>query len=193
MTPEQIWRGRPDAELVEAAGRLDDYYEEGQWAVLHELARRGLRMPNGEAPVVPDRPSTAEAAPAAPTAALRDEGQPAPPLEAQPALVRPPFWPPSVALRALWRGDYSLAVTYWGFSQLGGLLLAIPQLGLRAQGHTVAADLVDGIAVAYSAVVIVGIWRSAARYRGKRIWADLARAATVLPIVFALVALATQS
>jgi hypothetical protein len=83
-------------------------------------------------------------------------------------------------------------MTYWGFAQLGGLVLAVPQLGLRVLKLNDAADVLDGIALAYSVVVIVGIWRSAARYPGHRIWADLARAATVLPPVIAALLLLAQ-
>lgn len=186
MTPEQVWRGRRDAELLDAASRLDDYFEEGQWEILSEMARRGLRMPDGELPRVPARPEPAP--PASPSAA---DDAPAPAGPPSP-VVSPPFWPPGQAISALWRGEFSLAMTYWGFAQLGGLVLAIPQLGLRVLKLNDAADVLDGIALVYSVVVIVGIWRSAARYTGHRIWADLARAATVLPPVIAALLLLAQ-
>lgn len=191
MTPEQMWRGRPDSELVAAAGRLDDYYAEGQWAVLSELARRGLRMPDGSEPVVPPMPAPE---PAAPAVAQTEAAEPVDvyvPAET-PVHRNPPFWPPGRAMASVWRGEFSLATTYWGFSQLGGLLLAIPQLGLRMLKYDRVADVVDGVAVAYAVVVIVGIWRAAARYPGHPFWAGLARAATLAPIVFALITLATQ-
>ena len=187
MTPEQIWRGKRDSELVDAAGRLDDYFEEGQWAILSEMARRGLRMPNGELPQVPERP-----VPAAPV--RTDEAQETaavPGALPQPA-PRPPFWPLGLALSSLWRGEFSLPITYWGFAQLGGLLLAIPQMGLRMMQLTNAAEVIDGIALVYSVIVIVGIWRSAGRYTGNRIWADLARASTVLSPLLGLLTLLAQ-
>lgn len=186
MTPEQIWRGRPDSALLDAASRLDDYFEEGQWEILSEMARRGLRMPDGGLPRVPERPQPAPATPAPSTV---EEGVAAEPS----APVAPPsFWPPGPAISALWRGEFSLAVTYWGFAQLGGLVFAVPQLGLRTLKLNGAADVLDGIALVYSVVVIVGIWRSAARYPGHRIWADLARAATVLPPVIAALLVLAQ-
>jgi hypothetical protein len=186
MTPEQVWRGRRDAELLDAASRLDDYFEEGQWEILSEMARRGLRMPDGGLPRVPERPTPEAAVPAgspAEAAAL---------TEAAVAAVPPSYWPPGLVVSALWRGDYSLPVTYWGFAQLGGLVLAVPQLGLRVLQLNRVADAIEGIALAYSVVVIVGIWRSAARYPGRRVWADLARAATVLPPILALLTLVAQ-
>jgi len=190
VTPEQVWRGRPDSALLDAAGRLDDYFEEGQWEILSEMARRGLRMPNGELPQIPDRPESSAAPSAASSAApVDDETVPAAPDQ---AATRPPFWPPGQAMSALWRGEFSLPVTYWGFAQLGGLVLAVPQLGLRVMKLDEVADVIDGIALVYSVIVIVGIWRSAARYTGHRLWADLARAATVIPPVIALLTLLAQ-
>lgn len=179
MTPEDVWRGRRDAELLDAAGRLHDYYEEGQWEILSEMARRGLRMPDGSLPQVPERPTSTPA----PSPALPDT----PPPGSDLVSTRPPLWPPAAALAHLWRGDFSLGMTYWGFAQLGGLILAVPQLGLRVKGFVAAAEVLDGMALVYSFVVIVGIWRSASRYPGPRIWADLARAATILPMVFAAI------
>lgn len=192
MTPEQVWRGRPDSALLDAASRLDDYFEEGQWEILSEMARRGLRMPDGSLPRVPERPAPPVTPASADNGAADAEAEPGsqPQRDAQPP--RPPFWPPGMAITALWRGEFSLPLTYWGFAQLGGLLLAVPQLGLRVLKLNDVADVLDGVALAYSVVVIVGIWRSAARYTGNPFWAHLARAATVLPPVLALVTLAAQ-
>ncbi len=182
MTPEEVWRGRRDAELLDAASRLQDYYEEGQWEILTEMARRGLRLPNGELPTVPARPVSAPVV-SVPTATPETARHTAERVAAS----RPPLWPPAPVIAHLWRGDFPLGITYWGFAQLGGLVLAVPQLGLRLKGFIAAAEVLDGVALVYSFIVIVAIWRSAARYPGHRVWADLARAATILPMVLAAI------
>ncbi|MEQ1896666.1 MAG: hypothetical protein ABL971_04665 [Vicinamibacterales bacterium] len=188
MTPEKVWRGRRDEELLDAASRLHDYYEDGQWAILSEMARRGLLMPNGEAPQVPERPQPVVSAVATanvPAGTTAPGGHP----DAHGSLG---LWPPGQAMTRVWRGEFSLAMTYWGFAQCGGLILAIPQLGLRVMGLNTAAQLVDGVAFAYSVVVIVGIWRSAGRYPGNPVWAHLARLATLMPLVVALLTMLGQ-
>lgn len=188
MTPEEIWRGRRDEELLAAAVRLHDYYEDGQWAVLSEMARRGLRLPNGDLPQVPERP-VRQAPVTAPSDAR--SGQVAAEVRLR-TEANPGLWPPGEAMARVWRGEFSLPMTYWGFAQLGGLVLAVPQLGLRLGGLLWAAQAVDAVALAYSAVVIVGIWRSASRYRGNPVWAHLARLATLLPLMVALATLLEQ-
>jgi hypothetical protein len=186
MTPEEIWRGRRDKDLFDAAGCLHDYDEEGQWTILSEMTRRGLLMPDGAAPQVPYRPQPPERIEV--VESVSDF-----PSTGNPRIVQPPLnlWPPAQTLTRLWRGEFSLAVTYWGFAQCGGLLLAVPQLGLRAMGLQGVSLFFEGVALVYSGIVMVGIWRSASRYTGNRIWADLARAATLLPL--ALAALTTVS
>ena len=45
----RVWRGKSDVQLVDASGRLHEYTEQGQQAILTELERRGLGAP-GTAP-----------------------------------------------------------------------------------------------------------------------------------------------
>ncbi|MFB3853782.1 MAG: hypothetical protein ACE148_08155 [Vicinamibacterales bacterium] len=45
---EQIWRKKSDEDLIEAAGELEEYTEEGQRIILAEIERRGLEIPGAE-------------------------------------------------------------------------------------------------------------------------------------------------
>lgn len=42
----RVWRGKSDVQLVDASGRLHEYTDEGQQAILTELERRGLGAPD---------------------------------------------------------------------------------------------------------------------------------------------------
>ncbi len=182
MTPEDIWRGKRDEDLLDAAGRLDQYYEEGQWAILSELARRGLRMPNGDEVVVPARPTPADVpVQVQPLTGTEDTVDPV-----LPAPVQPPLWPPGPVLTHVWRGEFPLSTTYWGFAQLGGGVIQLVLLGLVGAGLSGVAVVLSTLALVYSTIATVGIWRSARRYTGNRIWADLARLSTLAPFFYLL-------
>jgi len=45
MDPEQMWREKPDEEVLAAAGNLADYTDEGERIIRAELRRRGLPEP----------------------------------------------------------------------------------------------------------------------------------------------------
>ena len=89
----------------------------------------------------------------------------------------------------LFKGDVSLAVTYWVFGMLIGgvgariLLAAIEfnysQLAMNKNGLLLVQSFY-WIIMAYSAFILISIWRSAGKYEGSFIWSGLARAAVIL-------------
>ena len=88
-------------------------------------------------------------------------------------------------LLALWSGDLVLNEAFWTWTVTVGLLVNIATsilfLVLILQDLPLAAVLVGyGLSVPYNIVATVGVWRSAARYRGPSLHADLARIASVL-------------
>lgn len=88
-------------------------------------------------------------------------------------------------LRALWKGDLPLGDAFWTWAILGGLLVNISTsvllLVLIMLDHPWPALIVGyGFSVPYNVVVVVGVWRSAARYDGPSTYADLARGVTVI-------------
>ena len=97
-------------------------------------------------------------------------------------------------LKALWKGDIPLSITYWVFGFLLGsifkvvsyviehnlmtMILKIPEQSLEYLLFTYNAWL-----VVYSIFISVAIWRSATKYKGSTIWAILAKVLVVLGIL----------
>lgn len=89
----------------------------------------------------------------------------------------------------LFKGDVSLVVTYWVFGVLIGgvvariLLAAIEfnysQLAMSKNGLLLVQSFY-WVIIAYSAFILISIWRSAGKYEGSSIWTGLARAAVIL-------------
>src|SRR5690606_1961961 len=89
---------------------------------------------------------------------------------------------PSVTatIRRLWRGEMPLARAFWEFAVLYGLLLnllaTIASFGLFTTDTPAAYGIVVFLLPApYNLLVLVAVWRSAGRYQGPPIWANLAR------------------
>lgn len=81
---------------------------------------------------------------------------------------------------SVWRGEASLAGAYWGWGVVIGSLMTIVALAISVASESIAAAV--GMATFlsfYCAWTTVGIWRSAVTYRGPRLWAVLARIASV--------------
>ena len=88
-------------------------------------------------------------------------------------------------LLSLWSGDLALNEAFWTWTVTVGLLVNIATsilfLVLILQDQPLAAVLVGyGLSVPYNILALVGVWRSAARYGGPSLHADLARIASVL-------------
>ncbi|MGF1609604.1 MAG: hypothetical protein ACFCUQ_09430 [Kiloniellales bacterium] len=84
----------------------------------------------------------------------------------------------------LWAGELSLARTFWEFAILYGFALNLSAtLGyltlLVNNASPLLAYLVFFLPLPYDVLTVVAVWRSAARYQGPTLWADLARVAIV--------------
>ena len=99
-----------------------------------------------------------------------------------------PSPPAGNSLSRLWRGEVPLFTAFWTWAVLGALLVNITSsvafLALIAYDQPVLA-IIAGYApsLPYNLLVTVGVWRSAARYPGKRHWAELARVAIVAGMI----------
>jgi hypothetical protein len=91
-------------------------------------------------------------------------------------------------LRALWSGDLPLGEAFWTYAVVVGvtvnLITTLLLLVLLSWDRPLAALFVGyGLAVPYNVVALVGVWRSAARYGGWRLHADLARIVSLIGMV----------
>lgn len=91
-------------------------------------------------------------------------------------------------LRALWSGDLPLGEAFWTFAIGIGLLVNLISSGLFLALITVdrpwtALFVGYVLSVPYNVVALVGVWRSAARYEGEAIRADLARIVALVAMV----------
>ena len=87
-------------------------------------------------------------------------------------------------LFALWSGDLPLGEAFWTWAVAIGLPLnlatSVAFLALMSADLVWPAFFVGyALTVPYNVLVIVGVWRSAARHEGERQHADLARIVTV--------------
>ena len=116
----------------------------------------------------------------------------------------------------LWRGEYSLGKAFWVFGILISVLwyfatkflsmaLLVLMLFLGFSGPSAPAGLLGGslfiffvmavLTLAYEGLVAVGVWRSAANFTGKRLYAILAQgvAALYLAVLIGGIAVAVQT
>ena len=84
----------------------------------------------------------------------------------------------------LWRGEETLARTFWEYAILYGTLAnVIVTIGMfaaiAAKAPEWAIAVLYVLTVPYNVFVVVAVWRSAGRYRGAPEWAMLARIAVI--------------
>jgi len=98
-------------------------------------------------------------------------------------------------IKQLWRGEVPLVRAYWLFGLAGSVLLRMISLvwALSEQVTPIGVyGLYAGVAVIYSFIVFVGVWRSATKYhdecrmqvsphkKKKSFWAILAKISIIL-------------
>ncbi len=147
---EDVWRRKTDEEVAAAARQIDDYTPEGRRVILGELERR-------QALDVLEVP-------------LAESGSKGGDDAVDPAGA-------VGVIRRAWLGYVSLPVTYWALGMGGGLLIVIARAVVTAHAGAVWALPLELFGLAYYVFTSIAVWRSAKRYRGRRIWAQLARVA----------------
>ena len=81
-----------------------------------------------------------------------------------------------------WNGDLSLPMSYWGVGVGIGLVFGL-LIGIFTGATGMSEDAMWGFLIPFQIYTVVGIWRSADKYKGAKFWAILAKVAVVFGIV----------
>ncbi len=98
-------------------------------------------------------------------------------------------------LKKLWDGEFSLVKTYWLFYVLMWNLALLPLAVFRQtsqstqDSYLILGLLLAVIFITYGCVVLVGLWRSANKYGGWWLWANLAKVVALLGVVIVAVSI----
>jgi len=164
VTPEDVWRAKSNEELIAASLRLSDYTEVGQQVIAAELVRRRESGMMSEALSSDDASDEASTdAPGQVTAVPRGY------------------------VRRLWHGCIPLFTTFWAWGVLANVVSVVVVAAVAAAKIQLLLMIVVFLNLGYAVFVSVAIWRSAGRYSGKRIWAELARIAVAADMAKAIV------
>jgi hypothetical protein len=85
----------------------------------------------------------------------------------------------------LWLGEVPLARVYWDYAMIAGTILNLVTTGASLAAFALGwpgwlALAIFFLPLPYNILMVVSVWRSAARYDGAPRWAALARA-TIIP------------
>ena len=83
----------------------------------------------------------------------------------------------------LWEGNLGLAMTYWVYGVLGGIVWGV---GIAALQPDPEGDLIKHVWLLFACyyfVVYVGIWQAANKFVGSKVWAILAKFATIIVVL----------
>jgi hypothetical protein len=163
VTPQEVWRAKSDQEVVAASKRIEEYTAQGQQIIIAELHRRqqlGLISDTmtADAPVVADLDDADHTNLRAPTGIAS----------------------------ALWYGHVPLRKTYWVCGVLTSSLWRV-FIGIADAAGVVPLVLLLVLSnLIYLVFIMVAIWRSAGRYQGNRLWADLARVSIAIGLAMSV-------
>ena len=91
-------------------------------------------------------------------------------------------------VKDLWRGDVKLVFTYWVVASIGNALFVASDRYLDAvgfydvitEGKLIFIRAFLACSVLYFFFTVVCVWRSASKYKGRAVWAILAKAVVVI-------------
>ena len=81
-----------------------------------------------------------------------------------------------------WNGELSLPMSYWGVGVGIGILFGFIIVAFVSDAG-LSDDAMWGFIIPFQIYTVVGIWRSANKYKGAKFWAILAKVAVVFGVV----------
>ena len=81
-----------------------------------------------------------------------------------------------------WYGELSLPMSYWGVGLGIGIVFGF-SVGIFIGILGMSEDAMWGFFIPFQIYTVVGIWRSADKYKGAKFWAILAKVAVVFGIL----------
>ena len=86
-------------------------------------------------------------------------------------------------LKRLMDGDFGLAKTYWLYGVLVNIVISL-MFEIPVISESLGLILILLLAtIIYTISLMIGIWKAANRYTGKKVWAFLAKIAVVLGVI----------
>ena len=89
-----------------------------------------------------------------------------------------------------WDGDLSLPMSYWGVG-VGIAIIFGFLVGVFTISVGMSEDAMWGFFIPFQIYTVVGTWRSADKYKGKKIWPILAKISLVLGVISNLASMIT--
>ena len=79
-------------------------------------------------------------------------------------------------------GELSLQMSYWGVGVGIGIVIGL-LIGIFIGAAGMSEDAIWGFLIPFQIYTVVGIWRSANKYKGAKFWSILAKVAVVFGVV----------
>ena len=89
-----------------------------------------------------------------------------------------------------WHGELSLPMSYWGVGLGIGIVFGF-SVGILIGILGMSEDAMWGFFIPFQIYTVVGTWRSADKYKGKKIWPILAKISLVLGVISNLASMIT--
>jgi hypothetical protein len=86
-------------------------------------------------------------------------------------------------LENLWEGNIGLAMAYWVYGVLGGIIWSIGIFAINPAPDGNLVKIIWFIFACYYFVVYVGVWKAANKFVGNKVWAILAKFAVIIVVL----------